>query len=551
MEESSETYSEILAPTTTISTTTTMGSTDYKAEWRGGREGGGGGGEGGLAVKEGMEEGGGMEEKPKVTMETAEGLNLRRSVSLLGAISFTVGSMIGSGIFISPTAVLRNTKSVGLNLVVWTLGGVISLFGSFTVAELACRVPRHGGSYTYLKEAFGSWLAFVYAWTHILIISPSSLAVKCLTFSRYLVTMLPPCGLPPLAVSVTAVTLIVTLYVVNVTSNVLSVRTNVVFLFTKVIALVIIIVGGLVVLIKGDNMDSELGTGFAGTSDSPASIASSFYFVMWAYGGWDNANSIVEEVKNPSRNVPVASIAGVLMVTVIYVLTNVSYLAVMSTDQMLSSDTVAVTWGNAVLGTGLAAFIVPLCVMTSTAGSANSGMFVVPRVTFAAARDGNFPEVFSYLHVDTRIPLLSVSLVIALGMVYASASDVMKLISVTGSANWFFYFLISVSLLLIRYRQPTEEVHVPFKQPLPGVIFFMLVSLSLVVVPLTEGVDFPLYFTLSFYLVGLLVFLVARLLRDRTNCCDGLVTFLQLLMRMGPPAHLVTTTTTSTTSPTP
>ncbi|KAL8598646.1 hypothetical protein ACOMHN_013529 [Nucella lapillus] len=433
----------------------------------------------------------------------------------------------GAGIFITPTSVLRVTQSVGLNLVVWGLGGVISLFGSFTFAELACRVPKHGCRYAYLKEAFGSWLAFVYTWTSILLLTPSALAVVCLTFSRYFMTMVRMCGTPELPVTLVAVTLIVTLCVVNMTSSILSVRINEVFLYAKVLALIIIIVGGFVVIIRGGHPDSELTSGFAGTTDSPASIAKSFYFVMWTYGGWDSSNTIVEEVKNPSRNVPLAAIVGVVAVTVIYVLTNVSYLAVMSPQQMLAADTVAVTWGNAVLGTGLASLIIPLCVMTSTAGSANGSMFVEPRMIFSAARDGNFPEAFSYLQVHSRIPLLSVFLIIALAIFYAVFSDIMELITMAEFTAWFFNFLIAASLLLIRHRQPRDQ-YVAFKQPLPGVIFFMLSSLFLMVVPLTEGIDTSLYFSITVYCIAVIIFFAFKFLKDRTHCCGQFSLFLSV-----------------------
>nr|KAG5712974.1 hypothetical protein BaRGS_021768 [Batillaria attramentaria] len=474
-------------------------------------------------------------EAETVIIETGKGLELKRTVGLVGAISFTVGTMIGSGIFITPTSVLRNTGSVALNLIVWSLGGVLSLLGSFTVAELACRAPHHGGFYAYLRLGFGNWMGFVYTWKAILFDYPSSLAVKSLTFSRYLVSVLNFCGTPELPVQMIAITLIVTLCIVCVTSNRLSVAVNVTFLYAKLLAMAMIIVGGVYALASGNTGDSEISTGFDGTLESPATIAKSIYFVMYAYGGWQHANTLVEEVKKPKRNVPLASIVGVLLVTVVYVMTNVSYLAAMSRDQMLAADTVAVTWGRNVLGHGVASLIIPLCVMASTMGSANSGLFGAPRIVFASARDGNLPEVLSYIHVRSRTPIPAIFVVTGMAIFYAVASNIVTLISLLGLTDWTFYFLVSISLLIIRYRQRNDKnLDVPFKQPIAVIVLFMLLSLYLVVMPQIEGVTIDLLYAVVFLFIGLVVFFIFTCVKNRTTLCDGFVTTVQLLLQVGP-----------------
>lgn len=485
-----------------------------------------------------------VDSKDIVLTENAElkagGLQLQRTVTLLGAISFTVGSMIGSGIFIMPTSVMRNTGSVALNLLVWSLGGVLSMLGSLTVAELACRVPKHGGTYAYLREGIGDWLAFLFTWNHVIIAAPAGLAVRSLTFARYLLAMVPhTCGEPQLLVSLIAVAFIVLLFILNITSNRISVWINVTFLFAKLLALAVIIIGGLVALITGNNRgNSELSSGFKGTLDNSAAIASSFYFVMSAYAGWSNANVIVEEVKNPKRNVPLAAICGVVIVTFIYVLTNLSYLAVMSRLELLSSDTVAETWGNAVLGTGAASLIIPLCVLFSTTGSANASTFGAPRVIFAAARDSNIPEVMSYLHVHKRTPVPAISVIIIVAIFYALVSGIREMVIVVNITEWMFNFLCAVCLLIIRHKQP-KGVHVPFKQPLAVIVLFMLAALYIVIVPWTSGVSMVLVYVLVFLFIGIILFVVFSVCKRRASCCDGPVVCLQLLCDLAPPMAFV------------
>ncbi|XP_025114855.1 b(0,+)-type amino acid transporter 1-like isoform X2 [Pomacea canaliculata] len=473
-----------------------------------------------------------------LTVET-EVLSLRRTVTLLGAISFNVGTMIGSGIFITPTSVLRNTGSVGLDLIVWSLGGVLSLLGSLTVSELACRVPKHGGLYAYIREGFGSWLAFLLAYKEVLFDNPSGLAVKSLTFSRYFVKTFDLCGTPQTLVSLVAVTLIVTLCVLNITSNRASVLVNIAFLCAKVLALLIIICGGLYWLATGKVGTSDLSKSFEGTVQNPASIAISFYFVMFSYSGWDGANNIVEEVKNPKRNVPLASLLSVAIVTCIYVLTNVSYLAVMSRQEMLSSDTVAMTWGEKVLGGGIASLIIPICVMISTSGSSNSGIFSGPRQIFSAARDGNLPEVLSYVHVTRYTPIPATFLVVSIAILFVCQSDIVTLIRFVGLANWFFYFLCAASLIIIRFRQRGKDEDIPFKQPLLVPVLFLLLSLYLTVMPQVGGVTKDLLYMCVVFALGLVLYVLFKKLKNRTNICDGPMIFLQQLLKIVPPPPYV------------
>ncbi|XP_025076280.1 b(0,+)-type amino acid transporter 1-like [Pomacea canaliculata] len=289
-------------------------------------------------------------------------------------------------------------------------------------------------------------------------------------------------------------------------------------------------------LASGQDETSDLSTGFHGTETSAASIAKSFYFVMWAYGGWNNINNITEEVKNPKRNIPLASVFSVFAVTIIYLLTIVSYLAVMSRQDMLASSTVAMTWGTKVLGGGVASLLISLSVMASTAGSGNAGIFTSPRIMFSAARDGNLPDVLSYIHVTRRTPIAAILFMVILGILCCLVADIVTLISFSSLLDWFFYFLCAVALLVIRFRQRGKDDDVAYKQPVLVPVLFMVVCLYLVVVPQLDGLTLDLLFSFVLLMVGVGLYLMFRFFKNRSHICDGLVIFIQLLMRVGPPA---------------
>ncbi|XP_059158753.1 b(0,+)-type amino acid transporter 1-like [Physella acuta] len=358
---------------------------------------------------------------------------------------------MGSGIFISPKGVLAASGSVGLCLVVWVLAGIISLGSALCYAELGSTISKSGGVYTYIRMGLGNPLAFCYAFFMICIRVPATLVVMLLTFSKYLITLLPTCGSPEnLEKLITALALVL-LVLINGYSSWLAAHMTVVTTACKLVTLLIIIVGGIVVMCQGTT--SELDTAFSDTSTDPSSLALALYSALWATKGGENLNMLVEEVKNPSRNVPRAAILGILVVIVVYTLTNVSYLAVMTKDEMLNAQAVAVVFGDRVLGP--AAIIIPLAVMVATMGTANNRIFCGNRLIYTAARDKNFPEFFSYIQIHQLTPLTAMMLTATLALICLSRADVISVINYLGFLLSFFD--VCVYLAMLRFRLQTMK----------------------------------------------------------------------------------------------
>lgn len=241
-------------------------------------------------------------------------VGLKREMGLLAAVNIIIGVMIGSGIFVSPTAALKYSGSVGMCLVVWSVCGVISLIGALCFAELGTVVPRSGADYAYLLESFGRlhkfWgplPAFICSWIYVVVLRPAEVAVIVLTFSEYSIqpfaNML---GLNEMNVEDQEMIIKLIAFLglgiityINMMSVKLYVHINNIFGFCKVIACLIVIGGGIYELSIGNT--KNLTSGFQGTTTNPGFIALAFYNGLWAYDGWSSVTTVTEEIKAPEK----------------------------------------------------------------------------------------------------------------------------------------------------------------------------------------------------------------------------------------------------------
>ncbi|XP_036168653.1 cystine/glutamate transporter isoform X3 [Myotis myotis] len=286
-------------------------------------------------VKGGLPSPGGKEPPGQDTVR------LKKKITLLRGISIIIGTIIGSGIFISPKGVLQNTGSVGMSLIVWTACGVLSLFGAMSYAELGTSIKKSGGHYTYILEVFGPLPAFVRVWVELLIIRPASTAVISLAFGHYfLEPFFIHCEIPKLAIQLITAVGLTAVMVLNSMSVSWSARIQIFLTFCKLIAILIIIVPGVMQLIKGQTQHFK--DAFSGRDASIMGLPLAFYYGMYAYAGWFYLNFVTEEVENPEKNIPLAIGISMAIVTIGYVLMNVAYFTTISAEELLLSNAVAV-----------------------------------------------------------------------------------------------------------------------------------------------------------------------------------------------------------------
>ncbi|XP_022908162.1 b(0,+)-type amino acid transporter 1 isoform X2 [Onthophagus taurus] len=462
-----------------------------------------------------------------------DALHLKRRVGLVSGVALIVGTMIGSGIFVSPSGLLERTGSIGMSFVIWMACGGLSLLGALSYAELGTMNTSSGAEYAYFMDAFGAPPAFLFSWASTLVLKPSQMAIICLSFGKYAVeAFVTECEPPEIVVKmVTLLTIVVILYI-NCYSVNLATSVQNIFTAAKLVAVLIVIVGGAYKMFEGNVQ--HLKNPFKGTVYSIGNIATAFYTGLWAYDGWNNLNYVTEEIKHPSKNLPRSIVIGIPLVTICYALINVSYLTVMSPLEMMTSEAVAVTFGNRLLGA--MAWLMPLSVTISTFGAANGTLFAAGRLCFAASREGHLLDILSYVHIKRYTPapgLIFHSLIAGAMVLYGTIDSLIDFFSFTA---WIFYGGAMLALIVMRFTKPNHPR--PYKVPVIIPILVLLVSIYLVVGPIIDKPTIEYLYAALFILGGMVFYLPFVHYKLRVPFMDGVTVFLQMLLEVAPTASM-------------
>ncbi|XP_077982159.1 b(0,+)-type amino acid transporter 1-like isoform X2 [Glandiceps talaboti] len=470
---------------------------------------------------------------PAKSDEDSQSVSLKRQVGLFSGIALIVGTMIGSGIFVSPKGVLRQTESVGMSLIIWLACGVLSMLGALSYAELGTLIPKSGAEYPYLFEAFGPILAYLYAWISVVILKPASVAAIALAFGAYAAEpFYGGCGAPDIVVKLLAAASIFIITWVNCYSVKWATSVQNVFTAAKLACIVIIIMIGFVRL--GQGHTEYLTKSFEGSSSKGFAYAVAFYQGLWAYDGWNNLNYVTEEIKNPFRNLPLSIIIGIPLVTLCYLLVNISYFTVMSPSELLASNAVAVTLADRVLG--VMAWIIPVSVAMSTFGAANGTLFTSGRLTFVAAREGHMVEILSMVHVRRFTPFPAVAFTSILALLMIIPSDFDALVNYFSFTAWLFYGLVMMALIVLRFTR--REAKRPIKIPIIIPIIVLLASVYLVIAPIIDEPALEYLYATLFILAGLLFYVPFVHFKYSIPGMKHFTVFLQLLLEVAPTEHM-------------
>ncbi|XP_075458786.1 cystine/glutamate transporter-like [Ascaphus truei] len=457
---------------------------------------------------------------------------LRQKITLLRAISLTIGTIIGSGIFISPKAVLKNSGNVGLSLIIWLACGVLSMCGALSYADLGTSIKKSGGHYIYLLETLGPVPAFLRLWAEFVMIRPANIAVVCLAFGRYLIEpVFVPCHAPALAVKFISTIGITFIIALNCWSVTWSANLQTVFAVLKLLAIGLIIVPGMIALSEGHTENFQ--DAFDTTSLALDKIPLAFYSGMFAFGGWFYVNFVTEEIINPERNIPLTVIVSLIVVTIGYLLTNVSYYTILTADEVLASEAVAVTFAEHTLKQFSS--VIPILVALSCFGALNGGIFASSRMLFAASREGQWPPLFSMIHIRRNTPLPALLLMMPLVFLMISIGDLYGLLNFYSFSRWLFMGLVTLGLIIHRRRYP--ELPRPFKVPLIIPLLFtticlFIVGMSLYSDPVNTGIGCAI--TLSGLPVYYLTIPKSRVPKRWRDVFNRLTVKLQVLMEVVP-----------------
>ena len=385
---------------------------------------------------------------------------LRRTLGLADLVLIVVGTVIGSGIFRVPSAVLQQTGgSVGLALIVWFAAGILSLLGALTFAEMGAAKPDAGGLYVFIRDALGPLPAFLYGWTMFLVIASGSAATLAVAFKDYLGAFV---ALPPLAGKLVAIAMLAVVMLINVRGARQGANVQGVATILKVLA---ILVMSIFLLIFGRGSSGTAGLWPAQWNASLLTgVGLAMISVLWAYEGWQYVTFSAGETKDPQRIFPRGIVAGTSLVIAIYVIANIAYVAAIGPEGVMGSQRVAADAVSALFGAAAGRLIAAI-ILVSMFSATNGLTLTAPRLYYSMARDGVFFSRLAQVSPRFNTPAVAIvaSSVWAMVLVALPGSSFEQLLTYVVFVGWIFFALAALAIFAYRRRQP--EMHRPFRTP--------------------------------------------------------------------------------------
>ena len=417
---------------------------------------------------------------------------LARGLGPLEVTTIIVGGAIGSGIFQAPSSIASSVGSPGMTLVVWFVCGLLALCGGLCIAELGAMMPRTGGQYVYLREAYRKrWVTFIYGWSAFWLVWPVSIAAVANVFANYLASVVnivtadtPGTGIvmDEISKAIIAASCVLLLTIINVAGVHWAGRVTNWFTYIKVGALGGLVVLGLVMASKG-SMDHF--SPFWGGSRGGGSPVSGFAFGafgaamitgLFSYEGWNFSSYVAGETRNPRRNLPLSIIVGMLFVMGIYMLANFVYILILPFEQVQTSSWIAADVMNVLVGEWGALFI-SIGVMCSTFGGVNVQILVAPRIFYAMAKDGLFFKSLARVHPKFRTPAVSILCQGVLSALFALTPRYEDIISYGAFTSYSFSILAIAAVIVLRFTRPDAKR--PYKAwgyPVTPLLFLTVIT---------------------------------------------------------------------------
>ncbi len=408
---------------------------------------------------------------PELIQPTSSRSELSRDLGVSHASAVVVGTIIGSGIFLVPAEMMQAVGSAKLVYLAWLVGGLLSFFGALTYAELGAMKPQAGGEYVYVRDAYGPLAGFLYAWTWMVIAKPASIATIATGLVRILGTFSTFSFFAANAVSVPfAITwgqLVAIAAAVLISAlNYIGVKKAGEFQLVFTLLKVAIIVGVAIICfaeaghVSGHGWSNFAGT-FTGAKGGISGFMAALVAALWAYDGWNDLNMVAGEVKQPGRNIPIALIAGVATVGILYVLMNAAVQYVLPARAIAASPRPASDAVALVIG-GVGASIVSIGMAVSMLATLNGTIMSGGRLPYAVARDGYFFSALSEVHPRFHTPSAAIVFQAVLSVILLlMGGNFRQFFTLAIFAEWLFYMISASTIFVFRWRNP--EVPRPYR----------------------------------------------------------------------------------------
>ena len=385
-----------------------------------------------------------------------------------------VGSMIGSGIFLVPATIALYLHSSLLIILVWVMGGIVSLFGALSIAELGAIFPKAGGQYVYLREAYGPLWGFLYGWTAFTVIMCAAISAVAVGFATYLTSFFP---LTATGIKLVAIISILLLTAVNCFGVKLGAVIQNGLTIIKILMLGAFAVMGLFMRNGGP------GSQGAGHPFSLTDLAGPFGLalvaVLWSYDGWIEITYVAGEVKNPQKNIPQSLIISTVLVIFIYILINITYMSVLSISAISTSTLVAADAATKIFGSK-GAVLAAACVIIALLGTNNGFVLTGARIYYAMASEKLFFHSLAKIHPSYRTPIPSLLAQGFWASLLVLTGSFNQLFTYVIFASWIFYAMTVAGVIVLRKRSPAlTRPYSTWGYPITPVIFIIF-SLYLV-----------------------------------------------------------------------
>ena len=382
----------------------------------------------------------------------------KKTLTFIEALAIVVGMIIGSGIFLKPSAVLTSAGTPIASLLAWIAGGIITLASALSIAEIASAIPRTGGLYVYLEELYGESVGFLLGWVQTIISYPASIAAQAIAFATYANIFLP---MSDWQQKLMAFSVLGFLLLMNVISTKFGGVIQTVATIGKLIPIVAII---------GFGLCSSSALNFSSAQAVTATgFGAAILGTLWAYDGWIGVTNMVGELKNPGKALPKVISIGVIFVILIYATFNLAIFKVLPYETIVGSATPGAEAAVVLFGEGGAAFITA-GIMVSVFGALNGYLMTAARVPYAMGQKGQLPfsRVLGKLHPKFETPANTLILQSVIAVIYILSGSFNTLTDMLIFVLWIFFTMGVIGVFLMRKRRP--DLQGPYKVPLYPIV---------------------------------------------------------------------------------